>query len=218
MDYGGAFTYMFSSDNWLKKIVLGVAMSLAPILGPLVLLGWSLDVLRNLSDEAPDPIPDWTGDDFARWLGRGLGLNVALLTFFLPVLVIVILLTFCSLALGTWVGSEFAEAGGFISVCLSCLGIILYFLVSLGAQVVFVRYASTDRLDVGLDYAQTFQLVSANIVPLLIITILLIIAAIGVALLGVLTLGIFLLVAPVYFSLIFAYFGAELSFQPGFID
>ena len=80
MDYGSAFVYMFASKDWIKKFVIAVAMSLIPWVGLIVVTGYALDVLRNLNQGAPDPLPEWTGDDFSRWLGRGLGLTVTTLT------------------------------------------------------------------------------------------------------------------------------------------
>ncbi len=218
MDYGGAFVYMFSSKDWIKKLVLGVAMSLTPILGPMVLMGYALDVLRNLNQGQEDPLPDWTGDDFARWLGRGMGLSVSMLTFFLPVIIVVMVLNVCStIVLGT-IGSGSDALGTMSAFCMCCLAFILYFAVGLGALVVYVRYAATDQLDVGMDYAKTFQLVSANVAPLLIIIVLMLVLWIAYAIVGVLTLGILFLAMPIYFSLVMAYFGAQLSRQPGFED
>jgi hypothetical protein len=209
---------MFSYEGWGRKLMLGVAMSLTPVLGPIVLMGWALDVLRNLVKGDANPLPAWTGDDFARWLGRGLGLSVAVLTFLLPVIAVLIIVYACGAIGLAVIGSDSDGFSTVYGLCMACLGFILYFLVGLGALVVFVRYASTDRLDVGLDYAKTFQLVSQNIAQLLIIVILVFIMVIAASIVGVLTLGILFLFVPVYFSLVFAYFGAQLSKQPGFTD
>ena len=219
MDYGGAFTYMFSSENWIKKFVLGIAMSLTPFLGPIILFGYALDVLRNLNQGEADPLPDWTGDDFSRWLGRGLGLTVSMLTFMLPVIAVVMILWICTGVILPLLGADFIQdLGGVFVFCMACLWLILYFVIALAGMVVMVRYASTDRLDVGLDYMKTFQLVGANIAPLLIIVVLMAILGFVSGILGFLTLGLLFLALPTYFYLVMAYFGAQLSKQPGFTD
>jgi len=218
MDYGGAFSYMFSSENWVKKFVLGIAMSLTPFLGPIILFGYALDVLRNLNQGKTDPLPDWTGDDFARWLGRGLGLSVSILTFLLPVIAVVMVIYVCGILGMSVLGDSDGNFPMVLVLCMACLFFILYFAVGLGAMVVMVRYASTDRLDVGLDYAKTFQLVGANIAPLLIIIVLMFVLGLVFGIVGVLTLGLLFLALPTYFSLVMAYFGAQLSKQPGFTD
>jgi hypothetical protein len=79
-----------------------------------------------------------------------------------------------------------------------------------------VRYASTDRIDVGLEYGKNFQLVSANIAPLLIIVLLMLLLWIVGGIVGILTLGLLYLVLPVYSILVLANFGAQLSQQPDF--
>lgn len=218
MDYGNAFVYMFSSKEWIKKMVLGTAMALVPILGQFVLIGWTLDVLRNLKQKEADPLPEWTGDDFARWLGRGLGLSVTVVTFLLPVIVVAVILWGCGVIGLAVLGRDGETLGGAFSLCMACISLILYFILGLGALVVFVRYASTDQIDVGLEYVKNFQLVAANIAPLLIIVVLVLIMFLIGAIVGVLTLGVLFLVLPVYSYLVLAYFGAQLSEQPGFAE
>lgn len=218
MDYGGAFTYMFASQAWAKKLILGAVMFLIPILGPIVVMGWALDILRNLTQQQLDPLPDWTGDNFSRWLGRGLGLSVTMLTFMLPVIVVMGVLFACSALTGTLLTGDMAVVNYVLLACISCVGFILYVVILLSAQVVLVRYASTDQIDVGLDYLKTFQLVTTNIVPLLIITVILFIWGIVSALLSTLTLGLFALVVPIYSVLVLVHFGAQLSQLPEFAE
>lgn len=216
MDIGSAFVYMFSSEDWVKKLVIAIAMSLIPWLGLIVVTGYALDVLRNLNQGKADPLPEWTGDDFARWLGRGLGLSVAALTYLLPAIIVVLIIWFCGVFGMALVGGDSEGLNAAIGICLCCLLVILYFIVGLGALVVYARYASTDQLDVGLEYARTFQLVGENLAPLLIIVIVMFIVGIIAAILGIFTLGVLFLVLPAYLSLVMAYFGAELCRLPGF--
>jgi hypothetical protein len=216
MDYGSAFVYMFASRDWVKKLVIAVAMSLIPWLGLIVLTGYALDVLRNLNRGAPDPLPEWTGDDFSRWLGRGLGLSVAMLTYLLPAIVVFVAIWFCGAFGIAVIGSESEALNAAFAFCLFCLFLILYIIFGLGALVVYTRYASTDQMDVGLEYAKIFQLVGQYLGPLLTIVILVLIVGIAGALFGVFTLGILFMILPAYFSLVVAYFGAQLSRLPGF--
>lgn len=218
MDYGNAFVYMFSSEDWLRKLVIAIAMSLIPWLGLIVLTGYALDVLRNLNQGASDPLPEWTGDDFARWLGRGLGLSVAILTYLLPAIIVLVAIWFCGIFGAAAIGGDSDGLGAALAFFLFCVFFILYFVVGLGALVVYARYASTDQLDVGLDYARTFQLVGENIGPLLIIVILTLILGIAGVIFGFLTLGILFLILPTYYSLVVAHFGAQLSKLPGFTE
>jgi len=215
MDYGNAFVYMFSSEDWVKKLILGVAMSLIPALGIFVVVGWALDVLRNLREGQPDPLPEWTGDEFARWLGRGMGLTVTVFTFLLPVIAVFIVIWSCGM-IGTATVFSDSDAGGTVALCMACVYLLMYFVAGLGALVAFVRYASTDRIDVGLEYSKNFQLVSTNIAPLLIIVVLMLLLWIVGGIVGILTLGILYLALPVYSILVLANFGAQLSQQPDF--
>jgi hypothetical protein len=114
------------------------------------------------------------------------------------------------------IGSESEALNAAFAFCLFCLFLILYIIFGLGALVVYTRYASTDQMDVGLEYAKIFQLVGQYLGPLLTIVILVLIVGIAGALFGVFTLGILFMILPAYFSLVVAYFGAQLSRLPGF--
>ena len=48
--------------------------------------------------------------------------------------------------------------------------------------------------------------------------VLMFILGIASSILGILTLGLLFLVLPIYYSLVIAYFGSQLSQQPGFTD
>ncbi len=43
MDFAKPFTFVFEDQNWLSKIALVAVISLIPVVGVLVLLGWGLE-------------------------------------------------------------------------------------------------------------------------------------------------------------------------------
>ncbi len=41
MEFGKAFTYVFEDKDWLKKIGIAALVSLIPLIGQLIVMGWS---------------------------------------------------------------------------------------------------------------------------------------------------------------------------------
>ena len=67
MDIGKAFSYPFEDDDWLSKLFLGAIVSAVPILN-FAWSGYTVDVVRNVSDGVSLPLPDWSefGDKFVK--------------------------------------------------------------------------------------------------------------------------------------------------------
>ncbi|PKO21777.1 MAG: hypothetical protein CVU38_12955, partial [Chloroflexi bacterium HGW-Chloroflexi-1] len=68
MDIGKSFTYMFEDPDWLRKLGIGTLVGLigivfSPILigfiPLLMLMGYTLDVVRNTMDGRQYPLPEW---------------------------------------------------------------------------------------------------------------------------------------------------------------
>ena len=68
MNFGQAFTYVFEDPDWAKKLLIPALVSLIPIIGQLVVLGWMLEVTRRVIQQNPRPLPEL---DFGRQLGEG---------------------------------------------------------------------------------------------------------------------------------------------------
>ena len=69
MDFGLAFSYVFQDRDWLRKVGIVALISLIPILGQLVLIGWSLNITKRVIERHPEPLPEVDfGGDLARQL------------------------------------------------------------------------------------------------------------------------------------------------------
>ena len=67
MDIGKAFTFPFDDDEWLTKLLLGSVVNSVPILN-FAWTGYSVDILKNVTEGDPQPMPDWSdfGDKFIK--------------------------------------------------------------------------------------------------------------------------------------------------------
>jgi hypothetical protein len=63
MDIGKAFSFPFEDDDWLTKLFLGAVVSIVPILN-FAWGGYTVDILRNVIDGVPRPLPAWKVQSF----------------------------------------------------------------------------------------------------------------------------------------------------------
>jgi hypothetical protein len=49
MEFGRAFSYAFEDSEWIKKVGIAALVFLIPLLGLIILMGWSLEIIRRVS-------------------------------------------------------------------------------------------------------------------------------------------------------------------------
>jgi hypothetical protein len=228
MDLGKAFSYVFDDPKWLRKLLLAAFVTVVPTVGPIILVGWLLETLRNIRAGQPYPIPEWSGDDLARWLGRGVAATVTMAAWIVPCLLVLGLILGCgSFSLQTiGIGVLGAAASGrgatdlaaglstaslLASCCFLCLILLGVLIVALGSIVPYIRFAATDQIDVGLDYRTNFSLLFSNIGPFLMVVVVGLIAAVVMIIVNTLTCGLGWFVTPTYLGLVFMHLYSNLA-------
>ena len=64
-----------------------VLLVVVPVIGPIVLMGYECEIHQRLARAHPRPVPKFSFDDFAIYLGRGLAPFLASLVYSLPMIV-----------------------------------------------------------------------------------------------------------------------------------
>ena len=86
MDFGRAFSFVFDDEDWVKKVGIGGLLSLIPIIGIFVVLGWGLEITKRVIKGDAEVLPDWT--DFGGYLTKGFLVFLIAFVYTLPVLLI----------------------------------------------------------------------------------------------------------------------------------
>lgn len=166
MDIGKSFTYVFDDEQWVQKVVIGALLLLAsiiPLVGlftGLVVVGYSLRVIKNVSEGAERPLPQWDnwGDD---WL-KGLLVIVGILIYSLPAIILgVIMAIFTAIATG-----RSGEPTGGAQICifgLQCLIWIWGLLVGLWTPAVMIRFAREGRFGAMFEFGELWSLIRTNV-------------------------------------------------------
>ncbi|MBI9047001.1 MAG: DUF4013 domain-containing protein [Anaerolineaceae bacterium] len=207
MNFGLAFSFPFQDQEWWKKFLLMGVITLIPVVGQFVLMGWVVQLVRNVINDDPTPIPSL---DFGGQLGQGFKFFILALVYMLPVII---------LTLPIYIITPIADAAGMDSDTLgimmavvSCLcgglalilGLAAAFLIPAGVANMVIN----DSLGAGLRVGEVFGLVKAAPVAYLIVIVGSIVASL-IGSLGTLGCGIGVLLTMPYAQAITGHFYAQ---------
>ena len=54
MEFGKSFTYVFEDDDWITKILLAAVIAFIPIIGPLAVAGWGVEITKRAIQKDPE--------------------------------------------------------------------------------------------------------------------------------------------------------------------
>jgi hypothetical protein len=198
MEFGRAFSYITEDAGWLKKVGIAALISLIPLIGQIMVLGWGMEITRRVINKDPEPLPTW--DDFSGHLSRGFQAFVISFAYMLPV----ILISSCSnLALPLLdqsgdTSQALLTALGVVTACLGCFSAIYGLAVGVVLPAALGNFAATGELGAGFRFAEVFGLVRAATGPYLLVLL-------GSMISGfIASLGLILCIVGVYFTLAFA--------------
>ena len=173
MDIGKSVTYIFEDPNWLSKVLIGTVILLVSIpltvvlvgfLGVAIVGGYGLDVLKNVRQRSPQPLPEWR-DRWGEWLVLGLKLLIALFIWSLPTVLLSVPLSIGS----ALIDSQDAEfIGVALTLFFSCLSLLWTLVVILVSPAIYIRLAETERLGSTLEFGKILDFTREHIGDVLI--------------------------------------------------
>ncbi len=191
MNIGQSFTYIFQDRNWVTKLVIGTLILLVSLpltailvgfLGIAIVLGYSLEVLRNVRQGNPEPLPEWR-DRWSEWMVLGLKFGLVLLLWSLP---LVLLSVSSSVATNIARSSnDLFEAFGTMAVFVASILSFLWSLVLLFVTpAIAVRMAETEQVSSGLQFGDIYLFTRENFGDVLVAALVALAAGIILTLLG----------------------------------
>lgn len=168
VDLGRAFTYTFDDQEWAPKILISAGIALAsaftaPLLvgfvGLAALLGYQVELIRNLRDGHSTPLPRW--DKYGDKIRSGANVLTAVIVYNIPNFIPVCCLATTS---GLW-GDGFigSTAGLFFTCCLLPL-LFVYNLVTWPMLALGIgRYAVENNIGVFFQFGDLFSTINRNL-------------------------------------------------------
>ena len=170
MNIGKAFGFVFEDRDWVSKLLLGAAISLIPIFGSFVLIGYAIAVIRNVKAGELNPLPDW--QDLGSYFMDGLMFWVATLIYALPFLILICPVMVAG-AMPALAGDNqdlttiLAGVSGVLSLGLGCVAMLYGILLALLTPVLEIRYAEAGELGACFRFGEVFGFLFANIGPII---------------------------------------------------
>ncbi|MGA2112043.1 MAG: DUF4013 domain-containing protein [Anaerolineales bacterium] len=162
MQFGLAFSYPFQDKEWIKKVGIAALVSIIPIAGQIIVLGWGLEITRRVIRKDPVPLPDWS--DFGGHVVRGIQGFVIGLVYALPLILLVIcqnVLTFGVRAISSSSNGSaaFSAMTGAVSVCFGCVTFLYSLAMTLVLPAAFGSFAASDQIGTAFRFSEVFGLV-----------------------------------------------------------
>ena len=164
MDFAKAFSFVFDDPNWVQKIIIGGIVSLIPVIGWFLVMGYMIAVGRNVIRGNPEPLPDWS--EFGQFLIDGLYTMVISFVYTLPIFLVLCFVLLPALAIGGAFEGNGEELGaiGVLGIC--CFtGFAVIYGIAVGwlfLPAALARYADTGDMASALRFTEVFAISRAN--------------------------------------------------------
>ncbi len=155
IDIGRAFGYVTEDEQWITKLLIGALIVWIPIAN-FAVLGYSINIARNVSSGNPQPLPDW--GEFGDHFMKGLYYIAIALGYTLPLIVVSCLIGFVA-------GLASGNDGGAIALVASCLNLLISLVAIVLTVFIYaalVRYIQTDSLSAAFQFGEVIGMVRAN--------------------------------------------------------
>jgi hypothetical protein len=164
MDIGSAFSFVFDDEEWLKKLAIGGGIALLSIfIVPILLIfGYMIEVLKNVRDGQPRPLPEWT--DFGGFFKTGLVVFGISLVYSIPSIILVCASSTVQALPGLMeLDSDATAAIALAATCLSCVQILVSLLTNAIIPAAWIRYAQFGTFGSAFQFGEVFSFITANI-------------------------------------------------------
>ena len=201
MDIGKAFTYVFEDEDWVKKVLLGGVINLIPIVGFLFTTGYMLEIIKNVMEGRPLPLPEW--DDWGGKFVKGLMAFIIGLVYSIPIIIIAFCFAGAMVVAGQNedVANTLGSVGGLFVNCVDWLyGLVLTIIL----PAIMAKYAAAWELGAAFRFGEILNLIKDNIGTYLLVLVISLLAGI-VSGIGFVACGIGVLFTAFYAMLVNGY-------------
>lgn len=181
MDVGKSVGYVFEDQKWTNKLLIGMLVSIVPIVN-FALLGWVIDIMRNVSQRQPTPLPEWS--NFGEKFVKGAILFVASLIYSLPMLLISCPALFLPFTRGDFSSEGQQALGGLFvgtTLLVMCAVSIYALLLSFLIPAIFVNFARKGTFAACFEFAEIWRIMSKNLGDYIVAWLIIIVVSIAVS-------------------------------------
>lgn len=169
MDISRAFSFVSNDKDWISKLIIAGLITLIPIVGPLYLSGWMMEIARRYYASRTEFLPEV---NFGRYIANGFKVAIIGIVYSIPVAFLGFFTQTLS-GLFTNTDQSVIQAIGFFMIC--SVGIIILFLsLVLEAFLIagWMRYVKTDNWKEAFNFPRIWKMVIENLKVVIILLLL----------------------------------------------
>jgi hypothetical protein len=157
IDYLRMYTYVFENPNWLTNLLLCTLCSIIPVIGPLLVLGYSFDIVDSLLYSRGARYVDFNFNRFSDYLLRGVWPFLVQLVVSFVIVPILLLVVFAVLMVLGLIGNALGDKLDNVAAAVIIpLLMILYFGAILGSIV--LTFPLILRAGIAQDFTEGFNI------------------------------------------------------------
>jgi hypothetical protein len=198
MNIGKSFSFVFEDKKWIEKVLIGGILMLIPILGPILMLGYNVELVRNVRKHDPEPLPAW--DEWGKKIAEGFKLIIINIVWGIP-LWILFFLMFIPMAI-TGDSDSGSAIAGFFSLCLSCFTILYAILFWFAIPGITIKFAETGEFGDGFKFGEIIDFAKKHIGQIIVVAIVSWLVYMVAGMIGMLLCGVGLLFTSFWASLV----------------
>lgn len=165
MDFGLAFGFVFQEMEWWKKVLIAAALLIIPVIGWLIVAGWTIEITRRVIRRSAPYLPGW--DNFGKYLVDGLLFMAISIIYSLPIILFNIVFQFAAIFLDN--SGQMGEGGMdaltiaviAVLVCIGCVFIIYNLVISFGIPAAYANFAAKGRFGAAFNFREVIGLIRA---------------------------------------------------------
>ncbi len=163
MDVGKSIGYVFEDKKWTNKLLIGMLVSIVPIIN-FALLGWVIDIMKNVSQRQTEPLPEWS--NFGEKFVKGLILFVVSLIYSIPMLIVSCPAMFLPFMRGDLSrNGQQAATGMFVgtTLLLTCIVGIYALLLSFLMPAIYLNFSRKGNFGACFQLGEIWRIMSKNL-------------------------------------------------------
>lgn len=168
MDIQRAVTFVTEDEQWIKKLGIGLLMMFLffLILPMFVVMGYGVQVARNVKDGMDVPLPEW--DNLGGFFKDGLSIAVVGLVYSLPMIVLMIVgIVLVALGGATEMDAIMATGGVLLALLGCVVAIYSVALIAIGPAI-YIQYLKHESIGACLRFSEVLNITRNNIGDILI--------------------------------------------------
>lgn len=202
MNFGLSFGYVFEDKDWFRKVAIPALVSLIPIIGQFIVMGWGLKATKNVIEgRERNALPEL---DFGGDLGRGFMAAVISFIYGLPVAILAGIGG--ALAGFTTEGPEAANVVVIIiSACIGLIAFVIGIITGFFGAAAVANYAAKGEFSAAFKFKELYGMIKKSFVSWLLVIVGQILALGFIAPLGIIACGIGALLTYVYGTAVYSH-------------